>query len=85
MCRQEDFLISEAINENQSIGLGRVKESKLASNYMIEKETPTKCKIIKQSFALNCQIQFIDFEGRSDGESVQKILEQVRYSYHLSY
>lgn len=27
---------------------------------------------------MNAQVQYIDFEGRSDGESLQKILEQLR-------
>lgn len=42
-----------------------------------ESETPTKCLVEKQRIAINCQITYIDFEGRSDGESIRKIVEQV--------
>ena len=40
-------------------------------------EVPTKC--VQQNLNLNikAQIQFIDFEGRSDGESVMKLIQQV--------
>lgn len=42
-------------------------------------EVPTKC--VQQTLNLNvkAQIQFIDFEGRSDGESVLKLIQQVRF------
>ena len=41
-------------------------------------DAPTKC--VQQTLNLNikAQIQFIDFEGRSDGESVMKLIQQVR-------
>jgi len=41
-------------------------------------EVPTKC--VKQPLTLNirAQIKFIDFEGRSDGESVMKLIRQVK-------
>ena len=40
-------------------------------------DAPTKC--VQQTLNLNikAQIQFIDFEGRSDGESVMKLIQQV--------
>jgi len=41
-------------------------------------EIPTKCVKTRQAVSVNCQIQFIDFEGRSDGESIQKIIEQMK-------
>lgn len=41
-------------------------------------EVPTKC--VQQNVTLNikAQIQFIDFEGRSDGESMMKLIMQVK-------
>lgn len=39
---------------------------------------PTKCVTYEKSVSLNAQVQFIDFEGRSDGESVQKIITQLK-------
>lgn len=41
-------------------------------------ENPTKCLSSRKLIEINAQIQFIDFEGRSDGESILKILSQLR-------
>uniref|UniRef100_A0A0K0ER67 Cleavage and polyadenylation specificity factor subunit 2 n=1 Tax=Strongyloides stercoralis TaxID=6248 RepID=A0A0K0ER67_STRER len=38
---------------------------------------PTKCISCNQTFQLNCQITFIDFEGRVDGDSLEKIISQM--------
>ena len=42
------------------------------------KEVPTKCVRERKSFIVNASIQFIDFEGRSDGESIKKIIERIK-------
>lgn len=41
-------------------------------------EKPTKCVTSRKVIDINAQVQFIDFEGRSDGESLLKILSQLR-------
>ncbi|KAJ8925407.1 hypothetical protein NQ315_009239 [Exocentrus adspersus] len=41
-------------------------------------EFPTKCIILNRTVQVNCQVQYIDFEGRSDGESLMKILSQLK-------
>lgn len=41
-------------------------------------ERPTKCIQSRKLIEINAQVQFIDFEGRSDGESLLKILSQLR-------
>lgn len=41
-------------------------------------EKPTKCISSRKLVEVNAQVQFIDFEGRSDGESLFKILSQLR-------
>lgn len=41
-------------------------------------EIPTKCIVLNRTVQVNCQVQYIDFEGRSDGESLMKILSQLR-------
>lgn len=41
-------------------------------------EKPTKCINSRKLIEINAQVQFIDFEGRSDGESLLKILSQLR-------
>lgn len=41
-------------------------------------EVPSKCIALDRTIQVNCQVQYIDFEGRSDGESLMKILSQLR-------
>lgn len=41
-------------------------------------EIPTKCVAAIRQVQVNAHIQYIDFEGRSDGESLLKILSQLR-------
>jgi len=41
-------------------------------------EVPTKCVVSKQNFKINASIQYIDFEGRTDGESIFKLLTALR-------
>lgn len=41
-------------------------------------EKPTKCVTSRRLVDINAQVQFIDFEGRSDGDSLFKILSQLR-------
>lgn len=45
---------------------------------MLLVERPTKCITSRKLIEVNCQVQFIDFEGRSDGDSLLKILSQLR-------
>ncbi|KAL5273884.1 CPSF2 family protein [Megaselia abdita] len=53
------------------------KERKF-ENESVLKEKPSKCISSKKVLEVNAQIQYIDFEGRSDGESTLKILSQLR-------
>lgn len=41
-------------------------------------EKPTKCITSRKIIDIKANVQFIDFEGRSDGESLMKILSQLR-------
>ena len=41
-------------------------------------EIPTKCVKSIESFDIVANVMFIDFEGRSDGESIRKILAQIK-------
>ncbi|XP_014250088.1 probable cleavage and polyadenylation specificity factor subunit 2 [Cimex lectularius] len=44
----------------------------------IKGECPTKCVAYKQTIDVKAQIKFIDFEGRSDGLSVQQLITQLQ-------
>ncbi|KAI1724503.1 metallo-beta-lactamase superfamily domain-containing protein [Ditylenchus destructor] len=41
-------------------------------------EWPTKCVNYQGKFEVLCKVEFIDFEGRSDGESIKKIIGQIK-------
>lgn len=41
-------------------------------------EVPTKCVSSLQNFQVNASIQYIDFEGRTDGESIFKLMTGLR-------
>ncbi|CAG5133239.1 unnamed protein product, partial [Candidula unifasciata] len=41
-------------------------------------EVPTKCISSTVTLDINARVQFIDFEGRSDGKSIKKYLSQIR-------
>jgi len=43
-----------------------------------KEEVPTKCISSVQAFPINCGIQYIDFEGRTDGESIMKLTSQLK-------
>ncbi|VDK54435.1 unnamed protein product [Anisakis simplex] len=43
-----------------------------------EREWPTKCISQITKIEVLCKVEFIDFEGRSDGDSVKKILSQIK-------
>lgn len=44
----------------------------------IPTDIPTKCIQVTRTMTVNASVTYIDFEGRSDGESLQKILAQLR-------
>ena len=43
-------------------------------------EIPTKCVTSRIKTQVNCKVKFIDFEGRSDGESIKRILGYYLFS-----
>ena len=75
----KDFLVfdkTEAmITELSSEPMARQMEEMVDE---LVKEVPTKCVSERRTFIVNASIQFIDFEGRSDGESIKKIIERIK-------
>ncbi|XP_053658956.1 probable cleavage and polyadenylation specificity factor subunit 2 [Anopheles marshallii] len=62
--------------ENAGIKTEDIKKEKDEEVTVLDK--PTKCVQARKPIEVNAQVQFIDFEGRSDGESLLKILSQLR-------
>lgn len=74
--RPEDYKMidsnPEAEDNKENVDL---KEEEIATDIT---ELPTKCISVVKTVRVMAQVQYIDFEGRSDGESLQKILGQLR-------
>ena len=64
--------------ENLHIKTEDIKKEAGEAEDALHIDKPTKVIASKRSIEVNAQIQFIDFEGRSDGESLLKILSQLR-------
>ncbi|MCL4123063.1 UNVERIFIED_CONTAM: hypothetical protein GTU68_046074, partial [Idotea baltica] len=71
----EDFE-NETLDENKENIQTQIKNFRDEEIVELE-EAPTKCISQTVTVRLAAQIVFIDFEGRSDGESVLKILESI--------
>ena len=47
-------------------------------SYIAGSDFPTKCVSREVTLEVKCSVNFIDFEGRSDGESIKKLITQVK-------
>ena len=41
-------------------------------------EAPTKCVVTRTDLHVRCKVQYIDFEGRSDGDSILKVVASMK-------
>lgn len=74
--RPEDYTILEVAPVDEEMAAEKVKKE---DESMIDlSEVPTKCVAATVTLDINANIQYIDFEGRSDGESMKKIISQIR-------
>ena len=46
-------------------------------------QVPTKCVASTQNFAVKCGVQFIDFEGRTDGKHTNWIDQIQQINFHI--
>ncbi|XP_008555336.3 probable cleavage and polyadenylation specificity factor subunit 2 [Microplitis demolitor] len=75
----EDYKIAEITPESEDNKENvDVKPEETIVHTETPTEGPTKCIRITRTINVNASIMYIDFEGRSDGESLQKILAQLR-------
>uniref|UniRef100_A0A182NLA6 Cleavage and polyadenylation specificity factor subunit 2 n=1 Tax=Anopheles dirus TaxID=7168 RepID=A0A182NLA6_9DIPT len=63
-------------NKENNIKTEDIKKEKDDEVTLLDR--PTKCIQARKPIEVHAQVQFIDFEGRSDGESLLKILSQLR-------
>jgi len=83
--KPEDFMITETmmldqpeIPEDLIVGQQTLENMQEEMELLEIKETPTKCITQTINLDIRCQLAYIDFEGRSDGESVKRILSLVK-------
>ncbi|XP_035223144.1 cleavage and polyadenylation specificity factor subunit 2-like, partial [Stegodyphus dumicola] len=71
----EDYMILEPTNLEEEN-----KENKMENDDSVQDitELPTKCISYMQTLDIKASVQFIDFEGRSDSESIKKILSMIK-------
>jgi len=82
--RPEEFMIHELLAAEEEKGkVDQKKDSHVMEvdhSFPGEADTgkvPTKCVTEKRSLDIKCSVLYIDFEGRSDGESIKRILSLV--------
>eukprot|EP00794_Sanderia_malayensis_P003077 gene3078-3542_t len=77
--KPEDYVLQEsvAMEEETTILEEEKMEEELEAIHDLTK-VPTKCVVTREKVDIKCQITYIDFEGRSDGESVKRILSLVK-------
>ncbi|KAI4485105.1 hypothetical protein M0802_012750 [Mischocyttarus mexicanus] len=77
--RPEDYKIAETIPEVEDNKENvETKQEETIHHPEIPTDIPTKCMQVMRTIMVNASVTYIDFEGRSDGESLQKILAQLR-------
>lgn len=76
--KPEDYKLADTITETEDNKENVIIKKEEPDPLPELPEIPTKCIVLNRTVQVNCQVQYIDFEGRSDGESLLKILSQLR-------
>ncbi|KAE9555957.1 hypothetical protein FO519_000813 [Halicephalobus sp. NKZ332] len=75
----EDYMIIEELKDRVNEANQNSDESDNENDHHFAVEdVPTKCIKKMTKIDVACKVHFIDFEGRSDGESVKKLLERLQ-------
>lgn len=76
----KDYILFEKLEQKLAeFDAANAKDKSLLSeDQILAQDVPTKCIIKYETFSVNANLQFIDFEGRSDGESIKKIIERIK-------
>lgn len=71
----EDYMILDPVPAEQE---NKENKSETDESFQDVTEVPTKCISMVQTLDINASVQFIDFEGRSDCDSIRKILTMIK-------
>nr|KAG5700899.1 hypothetical protein BaRGS_012306 [Batillaria attramentaria] len=75
--RPEDYIIADPVPQEEE----KAKEVEVVPEEEIMQdvaEVPTKCISSTVTLDINASVQYIDFEGRSDGDSIRRYLTQIK-------
>jgi cleavage and polyadenylation specificity factor subunit 2 len=76
--RPEDFMVVDNPVQEEVKTEVTTKTNKEEPTTPVLEELPTQCISVKETFDVEANVIFIDFEGRSDGESMRKIVTQIK-------
>lgn len=81
--KPEDYLIPEANAPEEETKIKTEPDSGASDTEMVPVQddpfsVPTKCVVEKKTIDVKCSYMYIDFEGRSDGESIKRIISIVK-------
>ncbi|KAI2797545.1 cleavage and polyadenylation specificity factor subunit 2 [Blomia tropicalis] len=71
-------LADEKDNVNETIAGNDINKEEDMEQSEKVKQPPTKCIKTDEKVEVECRIEFIDFEGRSDGESLKRIISMIK-------
>ncbi|KAK5969532.1 Cleavage and polyadenylation specificity factor subunit 2 [Trichostrongylus colubriformis] len=78
--RPEDYTVSK-LRVHLPVPQEIIKEADDPTANMvvpIADDAPTKCITVIEKIEVNCNVEYIEFEGRSDGESTKKLIAQMK-------
>jgi len=78
MIRPEDYLTQDSMVVEENVSTQSIDVKEETDILTSSSKIPTKCVTTIENLEIKCQITYIDFEGRSDGESVKRILSLVK-------
>lgn len=80
--RSEEYLIPDTSIAEEEKKKAEQDSGASATEAMLEQDdplsVPTKCIVEKRTLNIKCSLVYIDFEGRSDGESIKRIVSIVK-------
>ncbi|PIO74176.1 RNA-metabolizing metallo-beta-lactamase [Teladorsagia circumcincta] len=78
--RPEDYTVSK-LRVHLPVPQEIIKEADDPTANMvvpIADDAPTKCITVIEKIEVSCNVEYIEFEGRSDGESTKKLIAQMK-------
>lgn len=75
----EEYMVSDyAVNYDNANAGESITMKDTSRDENEQTETPTKCVTSNRTLYMNAQIQMLDFEGRSDKDSLKKIISLIK-------